>query len=64
MMISGTGESITPELWGNEDGGYMFSSSSAFSVDGTDMDDDLTVSLIIAHWLEVADRIEQVNKNV
>lgn len=42
------------QLWGNQDGGYMFSSRLAF---GVDMDSDIDLRDVVTHYLSVAKRL-------
>lgn len=47
-----------PKLWGNKSGGRMFFSSDAFN----STHETITLTVIVEHWLMVADRIEALEK--
>lgn len=44
-----------PELWGNKDGKYMFSSDSAFT--GYEYISVVSLNQIVTHWEQVRDRV-------
>jgi len=46
-----------PEIWGNKDGGEMFSGSGAFGPEFED-DEKLTLEIIGNYWIDVANALE------